>query len=238
VQVVAITSFTESQVPGKIAFRLFQDMRGLQLTYRITDLTTTTLVQELSVDADTIYVADASRLSKPDLVNGIFGFVTIDGERISYRERNTTENTVSGLRRGTAGTGSSSHAIGVAVYDIGIINLLPVQYQNTMVDENFLADGSTVEFVTGIIIDSGDSTELVNATEVYVGGIRQSVDDYSVDSANPVSITFAQPPTVNYQVTILIKQGVSWYQTGATTASNGIALQEQDTLAARFIRGN
>ena len=235
VQVVAITSFTDSEVPGKIGFRIFQDMRGLQLTYRITDLTTTELVQELSAESDIIYVADASRLSQPDLTNGIFGFVTIDGERISYRERNTIDNTVSGLRRGTAGTGCASHAVGVAVYDIGIINMLPPQYQNSIVDENFLANGTTVEFVTDIRIDSA---EMLDAVEVYVGGVRQSADAYTVDSANPVSITFAQPPTANYQVTILIKQGASWYQPGPTTPSNGIALQEQDTLAARFIRDN
>jgi len=48
---------------------------------------------------------------------------------------------------------------------------------------------------------------------------------------------FTTPPTKNYQVTILVKRGLSWYASGAGTASNGIALQEQDTVAARFIRG-
>jgi hypothetical protein len=41
-QVVAISSFTESVVPAAIAFRIFQDMRGLQSTYRITNAPTTT----------------------------------------------------------------------------------------------------------------------------------------------------------------------------------------------------
>jgi hypothetical protein len=33
------------------------------------------------------------------------GITNINGERIMYRNRDTENNTVSGLRRGTAGTG-------------------------------------------------------------------------------------------------------------------------------------
>jgi hypothetical protein len=44
-------------------------------------------------------------------------------------------------------------------------------------------------------------------------------------------------PAEGSEVTILVRQGVTWYQQGATTASNGVALQDTDTLAARFLRG-
>jgi hypothetical protein len=236
-QVVSITNYTASVIPGAIAFRIFQDMRGLQSTYRITPSTTTQLTAALSATADVIYVADANALSEPNLPQGIFGLITIDGERIAYRTRDTVNNTVSGLRRGTAGTGAANHSAGAAVYDIGAGNRLPQEYQNYIVSENFLANGVETTFTAAdISVATLDSTEQDEAVEVYVGGIRQT-GGYTIQAADPVTIVFAVPPTKNYQVTILVKRGLSWYAPGSDTASNGIALQEQQTVAARFIRG-
>jgi hypothetical protein len=235
--VVVITVLTESVVPGAIGFRIFQDMRGLQLDYRITEETTTTLAANVSSTADIIYVTDASKLGVPELEEGIFGFVTIDGERISYRNIDTVNNTISGLRRGTAGTGASSHTAGTAVYDIGLGNLLPTEYQNRVLFDNFLADGTETVFVAeDIVLEDIDSTELVEAVQVYVGGILQS-SGYSITGSGPVTVEFDTAPTAGYQVSIRIIQGKSWYNPGLFTPSDGIPLQETNTLAARFIRG-
>lgn len=237
-QVVTITSFTQSIVPGAIAFRIFQDMRGLQTKYRITRSTTTILTTSLTPAEDIIYVDDASVLSQPNLALGIFGLITINGERIAYRNRNTVNNTVSGLRRGTAGTAVATHSTGAYVYDIGLGNRLPEEYQNYFNLQNFLANGTDTTFIaTDISIQGADSTETIEAVEVYVGGILQTTG-YTLNSADPVIIVFETAPTVNYQVTILVKRALSWYEPGPGTASNGIALQEQNTLAARFIRGD
>jgi hypothetical protein len=237
-QVVAITSFTQSVVPGEIAFRVFQDMRGQQSTYRITNATSTVLAQTLDANADTIYVVNAANLSEPNLPQGIFGLITIDGERIAYRNRDTVANTVSGLRRGTAGTGAADHAAGAAVYDIGIGNLLPSEYQDRIIADNFLADGSTTVFTAdSISLGLLTPTDVDLAVQVYVGGILQS-GGYTITADDPVSVTFATAPTAGYQVSIRVRQGLSWYEPGINTASNGVALQETDTLAARFIRGD
>jgi len=236
-EVVSITSYTQSVTPNAIAFRIFQDMRGMQSTYRITPETSTVLTQGLAPQADVIYVADASRLSEPNLPQGIFGLVTVNGERIAYRARDTVNNTVSGLRRGTAGTAAAEHAAGSAVYDIGLGNLLPAEYQDRTVFDNFLADGNTVLFVAeDITISDLDSTELVEAVEVYVGGILQT-GGYTVTGSDPVTVVFATAPLSGYQVSIRVRRGESWYQPGINTASDGVPLQETNTLAARFIRG-
>ena len=237
VDVVAITSFTNSVVPGAIGFRIFQDMLGVQSSYRITADTTTALTQDLSASADIMYVDNASVLGEPNLAAGIFGFVTVDGERIAYRVRDTDNNTLSGLRRGTAGTAAAAHTATTPVYDISISNLLPAQYQDQYVVENFLADGNTTLFAAENITVTGiDSTELIEAVEVFVGGIKQT-DGYTVTSGGPVTVLFADAPTAGYQVSIRVRQGLSWYEPGATTPSNGVALQETNTYAARFIRG-
>ncbi len=307
-QVLAVTEFTESTVPESMAFRIFQDMRGVQATYRITAATTTTLAQDLSATADVAYVTDANALSEPNLEIGIFGAVTIDGERIMYRERNTALNTISGLRRGTAGTGAAVHSAGAEVYDIGRGNLLAEEYQDYYVSDTSVGDGSTTVFYAPSITigDFLDSSSEKGAIEVYVGGVRQyAYADTSVaiepgqyrwfvTDADPVAIDFvtsstypelvAPPPGV--EVTIRVRQGTSWYQTGpvlnagefvvgeqyiiitvgttdftaigassnhvgvtftatgvgsgsgtAGTCSDGVALQDTQTVPARFLRG-
>ncbi|HHZ97282.1 MAG TPA: hypothetical protein EYN67_17440 [Flavobacteriales bacterium] len=89
------------------------------------DSNTTALVQDIALNDDTIFVKDASLLGVPNLELNIFGIVIIDGERITYKEHNTTTNTISGLRRGTAGTGAATHTTGVFVNDVGIGSVVP-----------------------------------------------------------------------------------------------------------------
>jgi hypothetical protein len=261
-ELLMVTEFTNSAVPEAAAFRIFQDMRGVQATYRITKETTTELTQVLTATADIIHVENASALTQPDLPNGRFGIITIDGERIMYRYRNTVENTVSGLQRGTAGTAADSHQTGAAVYDISQGNLLNEQYQDYMVKYTGMGDGTTTLFYavnpdgTPIIdnVDLGDSsTTFIESIEVYVGGVRQynysqtqaqSQYRYIVTDFDPLAIEFIVdndpvnpllPPAAGSEVTILQRRGLSWYQPGVNTASNGVALQETDTQAARFL---
>ena len=256
-QVMVIEQYTNSIVPDAMAFRIFQDMRGVQATYRITNATTTTLAQALTSTANIAYVTNAGALSAPDLAAGIFGVITIDGERIMYRERNTALNTISGLMRGTAGTGAADHDLGAEVYDTGRGNLLAEQYQDYVISDSSLGDDSTTIFYAPSIefADFLDSASEIAAIEVYVGGIRQyafsdttatSQYRWFVTDFDPLAVEFVvdntvypplQAPAAGSEVTILVRQGVTWYAPGATTASDGIALQDTDTVPARFLRG-
>ena len=256
-QILVITEFTNNVVPEAMAFRVFQDMRGVQATYRITAATTTELVQNLTATDNIAYVVNAAALSDPNLAQGIFGAVTIDGERIMYRERNTALNTISGLMRGTLGTGAAAHLMGADVYDIGRGNLLPAQYQDYIVSNSTLGDGTTSVFYAPSIVfnDFLDSSSERPAVEVYVGGIRQyaysdttAVSRYRwfVTDYDPLAVDFVvdgnvypplEAPAAGVEVTILVRHGVTWYQQGMDEASDGIALQDTDTQAARFLRG-
>jgi hypothetical protein len=255
-QTLMVTEFTNSVVPEATAFRIFQDMRGVQATYRITTATTTMLAQNLSATADVVYVDNANALTEPDLPNGVFGVITIDGERIMYRYRDTVANTVSGLQRGTAGTAAAAHATGVDVYDLSRGNLLNETYQDYIVKDTGMGDGTTTVFYAPSIdiADFGDSSTIyVESIEVYVGGIRQynysdtnatSQYRYIVSLFDPLAIEFITDndpvsplvaPAAGSEVTILQRRGLSWYEPGVNTASNGVALQETDTQAARFL---
>ena len=235
--VVAITSFTQSVVPDAMAFRIFQDMRGLQLTYRITPETTTTLVADVSATADTIYVGNASALPEPDFPGNTWGVITIGAERIMYRQRDIVANTVSSLLRGTAGTAAIAHASGDIVYNLGIENLLDAGYQNYVTSNSTLGDGSTTVFTAANInLLSEDSTIRAASLEVYVGGIRVTTG-YTITGEDPAEITFDQAPASGVAVTMLVQHGVTWYHPGIDTPSDGNPLQITDTIAARFLRG-
>lgn len=248
-QVVVVTEFTNSVVPEAMAFRIFQDMRGVQATYRITEATTTYLTASLSATADIAYVSDASALSAPDLPNGVFGLITIGGERIMYRERNTALNTISGLRRGTAGTAVATHNANSAVYDISRGNLLAEQYQDYIVSDTASGDGSTLVFYAPNIdlSDFGDSsTVYIESIEVYVGGVRQyNYSDTTADSQyrwiatdfDPLAIEFVGlAPAAGVEVTILQRRGHWWYDL-STPETRNQSLQETNTAPARFLRG-
>ena len=266
--VLAVTEFTESVVPEAMAFRIFQDMRGVQATYRITDATSTFLTQALSPTADVIYVDNAGKLTQPDLPNGIFGVLTINGERIMYRVCDVGTNTVSGLMRGTAGTGAATHLVEAPVYDMGRGNLLYESYQDYVVKDTIPAydpanpsperpvPGQTEFVAPNIVIqDFLDSSSEALSLEVYVGGIRQyKYSDTTATSQyrwvqnqfDPVSVEFIvnstlvpplSAPLDSAEVSILVRQGKTWYQSTATEPSDGQALQETQTQAARFLRG-
>jgi hypothetical protein len=257
-QVLAVTEFTENLVPDALTFRIFQDMRGVQATYRITATTTTTLAQDLSATADVIYVDDAGALNEPDLAQGLFGAISIDGERILYRVRDLANNTLSGLQRGTGGTGAADHTAAANVYSFGVDNLMQAQYQDYVVSKTTVANGATTVFSADNITTStfsGTFDSFARSLEVYVGGTRQyaysdttatSQYRYNVVSGTPAQIEFVvnydvtpqlTPPPNGVEVTILQRRGVTWYAPGTTTPSDGIALQETNTIPARFLRG-
>jgi len=259
--VVMITQFTNFVVPESMAFRIFQDMRGVQATYRITPATTTATTSAVTINDDVIYVANAGALIEPNFEANIWGVVTIDAERIMYRYRDTENNTISGLMRGTAGTAITAHALGATVYNMGRGNLLPEEYQNYIVSTSTLANGTEVQFQAPNITlnyDSAEGFELLpfdigtvtgesgsydfglgdptQQVEVYVAGI-QLESGFTVISGSPVSVLLDVAPPAGVEVTVLVRRAESWYQPGVGTASNGDPLQITETVAARFLRG-
>ena len=232
--VLTVTSFTQYVVPNAMAFRIFQDMRGVQATYSITPSTTTTTTEDVAVDSDTIYVANIMALTQPNIPANIWGVLTIGAERIMYRHWDAGTNTVSGLLRGTAGTAVTEHVAGTTVYNLGRNNLLPLEYQDKIESDSMLANGTTTIYTTNISMNNGNMN--THAVEVYVGGILQT-NNYTITSLDPVVVTFTTAPVAGSEVTILIRRGLSWYQPGIHTPSDGVPLQETNTIAARFLRG-
>jgi hypothetical protein len=220
--------------PG-IELRIFQDMRGVQATYRMTEATTTVLTEDLAIDDDIMYVDNAGALAEPDLTNNMWGVLTVNGERIMYRERDLNTNTVSSLLRGTAGTAATAHATGALVYNLNRDNLAPVVYQDHYVGSNTLADGMTTTFTADVDLSAPGLTFAQSCVLVYVGGLLQT-SGYTVTNDNPITVEFDTAPTAGYQVTIQVRQGLGWYGTGVYQTT-GTPLQDSTTVAAQFFRG-
>ena len=237
----AVIVILESDPVTGIELRIFQDMRGVQATYRMTSATTTVLTELLLVNDDVVSVADAGALAEPDIANNIWGVLTVGGERIMYRERNLVDNTVSSLLRGTAGTSIETHLVDSIVYNMSRDNLAPAIYQDQIVGSDTLGDGSTTTFIADVNLSAVDftpptpATPTADAVLVYVGGLLQT-SGYTVTSNNPVTVEFDTAPTAGYQVSIRIRQGLGWYGTGVYETT-GTALEYSDTLAAQFFRG-
>jgi hypothetical protein len=253
-QILIVTSFTDSTVPSAYAFRIFQDMRGVQAVYRITPETSTVLINNLGKDDISIQVQDASALTQPNLTENILGVITIDGERIMYRERDLANNLLLGLRRGTAGTAVDQHSAGADVYLMSRDNLLPEQYQDYVLSYSALGDGSTVVFyapnISNNFIDDSSSTDSVSI-EVYVAGERQlrlsqpgtSQYRWILTDYDPVAIEFVVDddpvspelaPPAGVEVTIVQRRGHWWYDV-ETAQSRDLSLQETNNEPARFL---
>jgi hypothetical protein len=222
-----------------MAFRIFQDMRGVQATFRITPETTTVLTQPLLDIDDVVSVENASALGEPNIENNVWGVITVGAERIMYRYRDLDNNTVGGLLRGTAGTAISNHALGATVYNMSAGNLLPAQYQDYVVSATAIADGTTSVFVApDLDLNTEDlSTLAAPQLRVTVGGTSVPATDYTILQANPATIQFDRTPPRGVEVALFELRGSSWYQPGINTASDGRPLQLTNTEAAKFLRG-
>ena len=151
-----------------------------------------------------------------------------------YRERDVVNNTISGLLRGTAGTGISDHSAGAFAYDMGRGNIMPEEFQNYIVQTTLVGDDATTVFTASNITLTSPINE--DEVEVYVGGTRQ-IAGYTITADAPVVVDFDTAPALGVEVTILVRRGVTWYAPGINTASDGVALQDTNTQAARFLRG-
>ena len=198
-------------------------------------------------------MANAAALPIPNFDINLWGVLTVNGERIMYREIDFSNNTVSSLRRGTAGTAADSHSAGSIVYNFGRTNLLIDAYQDYYDSTVELANGTTTVFsaAQNVVLDQYNADFIDRAILVYVGGILQVLSvDYEIGNGFDIAnygiglfdnsaqqIIFYDPPPAGREVLITVRRGTSWYQPGAYSASNGVALQYTNTIPAQFFKG-
>jgi hypothetical protein len=121
-----------------LGFRLFQNILGQWQYMRISDANSTTLMQDLTPYDTEIVVADASKLTQPDIANRIPGVIFIGAERIIYWQVNG--NKLSQLLRGTVGTPwGETYPTGTVVRDAGQDQAFPFAQWNWVATPSGLA---------------------------------------------------------------------------------------------------
>jgi hypothetical protein len=120
---------------------------------------------------------------------------------------------------------------------------IEVYVGGTLQSQNFVGDGSTVNFV---LQDSISSTPVVLVNQVTqvlnvdytvsfdlatgytvqfttAPSVNDIIDvcNYSIIGDSPCQVSFIVAPVEGLEVTILVRRGVTWYAPGAGTPSNG-----------------
>lgn len=123
--VLIVTTFSTQTLGQPMGFRIFKDMVGTIEYLRLDQSSSTTLAQDLAIDDTEIVVEDASVLPSANPTIAHPGIVFINGERITYYQVDLNTNTLSQIRRGTAGTGANVHYAGTRVVDCSAGQSIP-----------------------------------------------------------------------------------------------------------------
>jgi hypothetical protein len=107
------------------AYREFFDINDGHKYHRISGFSTAYLVESMTILSTEIIVNDSTVLPVPDLVRAIPGELFIDGEKITYWENDTENNTLRNIRRGVGGTPIQPHPISTIVYDVSSRQAIP-----------------------------------------------------------------------------------------------------------------
>lgn len=124
--------FAGSSTPN-VTFRMFKDLVDQYSYYRMSSSNTTILSQPLLITDTEIAVVSAAVLDEPSGIDVKPGVVFINGERITYYERDIVNNRLRRIRRGTAGTGApEEHPAGTSVVGSGYSQLIEYSAHTTV----------------------------------------------------------------------------------------------------------
>ena len=116
--VIMVRHFSEQIRLANLQYRIFKNMNDNVEYLGIGRKFTTELAQDLLITDSEIVVKDSSKLSTPGIAANQPGVIFVNGERITYWEKDDSTNTLSRIRRATAGTGAPAvHAKNSRVED-------------------------------------------------------------------------------------------------------------------------
>jgi hypothetical protein len=162
---IVIMSVGDQLSEGLIGYRIFHDNLGRTHYKRISQAHSTQLAADLKMSDTFITVEDSTVLTPPNLAYYRPGVLLIDGERIEFFK--VEGNKLSGLRRGTLGTGIKAlHKESSIVLDQGPVQTIPL-FEGKQVDKFSIASTLTSVLTltnvmfTGTIVDAYDQIDVV-----------------------------------------------------------------------------
>ena len=190
---------------GTIQFRILKDMNDAWKYYRIDNRAIVTLTNALTITSNTITVSDATKLANPAPYGTNPGAIIVNGERITYYQKDDATNTLSQIRRGTWGTGANTHANGSTVVDAGFGQRIPYtahSFANGLTGTKFTTAGIGYTFdpdvlymQSTLIYDSGLSSVALQ-TEDVLANVGADIITTELDveiTTEPTVLTPANP---------------------------------------------
>ena len=208
-------------------YHSFKDLNDSYGYYRAQGSSETTLTSNLAITDTTIHVANASVLTAPDKSNNAPGIIYINGERILYWTLDTGNNTISNIRRGISGTGSTIQANNSVVIDGGLRQQIPYSSHyiwtpnaNTTIQTTSTADfvfKANVPYMRSQLFYGAGDLPVAITTETLVANVAANV----ITTESNSSIT---------------TEGGGGAGTTSGTATDGTGLFNSQTIQAVFIR--
>ena len=170
---IEVLHFAGSLSSPKYGFRIFKDMLNRFHFKRLNNQNTYVLQQPLNYYDSKILLESSEGITLPDRNRNQPGIIWINKERIEYY--NVENAVLSGLRRGTLGTGiKTTHAKGSIVTGQGPEETIPYKENQIITDLTNFADGSTGEILLDI--------DLHTPANAYVDKISSSLSAFEVET--------------------------------------------------------
>ena len=208
-------------------YRIFKDMNDNYSYYRADPtLYSTTIAQDVTITSNIIVVANAAALSNPAPYGTVPGVIYVNGERITFWTKDDSTNTLSNIRRGTLGTGTTIHNIGDIAYDGGNPQKVP------------MSDHYTATNLSGVVITTAGQGYTYNANLTY---IRSNL--WYDQGFEPTEIV-AEPVIANVTANVLTTESNVGITTeggafGSTpTPTDGSGLFNSTTIQVLFIKND
>jgi hypothetical protein len=261
---IKILNFSRNTFSLPVAYEIHKDMLNVYHYNRYAK-GTVKLQRILNYYDSEIQVDDATDLSAPISSRNIPGVISIDGERIEYMTKtgNTLGQLRRGSQ-GTAIADSYAAGTAIVDVGYSeIIPYNENQERTDFVSDGSTQLIGPLTYVPSVGVRNTWYRDTIPSTygpcdqiEVFAGGRRLRKDpqsfwieangayspeadqlheaDFSVDGSTAfIRLTTALP--AGTRVSVLRRQGKTWYERGDITASKGIPLPDNDTAIARFI---
>jgi len=228
-------NFIEAPDARTVDFRYFQDMRGNYAHYTLHPTVEATLSSPLYASDEVIHVDDTSNLFTPVPSQGLFGIITINGERITYL--NKTPTTLYGLRRGTAGTGTM-----ITTPEQFTVNDTSITADNVLLtaDAEAVPGASDTGHLAGSLIYNANRETQVPVKTTVLTALEFTVNDFIQEPAprGKVRYSLVLPGFNGRTGKLSIKLNDAKFNRFQTKAVGTKPLDVKDPAASGFNRAN
>jgi len=263
--IITITTFGTDVYRFPSSYEISKDMLNVYRYNRYATSKTIYLAQELNYYDEEVVLSSAADLFSPNRNRNIPGVIEINGERIEYLKKvgNVLSQLRRGVNGTPIKETHAVNDLVADIGPDEVIPYTDTQERTDFVSDGSSVLIGPLDYTpTKSTVGSWTATSIpeeygrCDTIEVFVGGKRlrkmpltvydqdlgpaspaadkQIEAEFSVDGSNPY-IRLTEVPSAGTRITVIKRTGTTWYDKGATTASNGVTLFKNSTPISKFI---